>query len=261
VQIGAGTRVLVTGASRGIGRAVAEAFAARGCTLGLVARSEDELSELAHELPGEGHVTLPADVADRAEVAAAVERFGDCDVLVANAGVANYGPFRDMDVELVERMTRINWLGTVYTVKAALPRMLERRGGQIVVVSSGAGYRSFPDAAVYGATKAAQRAFAEALRHELAHTGVSVTLVYPGEIVTHLHDHEKDTMPAWYRGDSAAAPKPLAEAVVRGVERDERAVHYPPIVRTLRIVHGISPRAGDALLRRLRGPSAAPRRD
>jgi short-subunit dehydrogenase len=262
VQIGPGTRVLVTGASRGIGRAIAEAFAARGCTLGLAARSEDELRGLAQELPGGPHEALPADVGEPGSLSGAIERFGDCDVLVANAGVARYQLFQEMDVETVERMTRINWLGTVYAVKAALPRMLQRRHGQVVVVSSGAGYRSFPQAAVYGATKAAQRAFAEALRHDLAGTGVSVTVVYPGEIKTHLHDHEKAEMPDWYQGyDKAASPEPLAAAVVRGVERDERAVHYPPIVRVLRIVHGISPQAGDALLRRLRGSSAAPRRD
>jgi short-subunit dehydrogenase len=260
VQIGPGTRVLVTGSSRGIGRAIAEAFAVRGCVLGLVARSVDELRELASTLPGEGHVALPADVGDRSSIAAAAERFGDCDVVVANAGVAYYGTFRDMDLDKIERMTTINWLGTVYTIKATLPRMLERARGQIVVVSSGAGYRSFPEAAAYGATKQAQRGFAEALRHELDGTGVSVTLVYPGEIKSHLHDHEKDTMPTWYHGDSAASPAPLAEAVVRAVEKDERAVHYPRVVRTLRIVHGISPRLGDAVLRRLRGSSAAPRR-
>jgi short-subunit dehydrogenase len=103
--------------------------------------------------------------------------------------------------------------------------------------------------------------FAEALRHELADTGVSVTTVYPGEIATSLHDHEKDTMPAWYRGGPhAAAPAELAEKIVAAVEDDERAVYYPGLVRALGIVHGLHPKASDALLRRLRGESAAPRR-
>jgi short-subunit dehydrogenase len=235
-------------------------FAARGCTLGLVARSKDELSELADELPGEGHVTFPADVADRAEVAAAVERFGDCDVLVANAGVANYGPFRDMDVELVERMTRINWLGTVYTVKAALPRMLERRCGHIVVISSGGGVRGFPEAAVYNGTKAAQRGFAEALRLELAGSGVSVTTVYPGEIETSLHDHEWHRMPAWYHRDRRSPPGPLADQVVEAVEEDRRELFHPPLVRLLRVVNGLSPSLADLMLRRILGRAAAPRR-
>ena len=104
--------------------------------------------------------------------------------------------------------------------------------------------------------------FAEALRHELADTGVSLTTVYPGEIATSLHDHEKDRMPAWYRGGPRAAPADeLAEKIVAAIEDDDRAVYYPPLVRALGVVHGLNAKAGDALLRRLRGDSAAPRRD
>jgi short-subunit dehydrogenase len=265
VRIGAGTRALVTGASRGIGRALAGALASRGATVGLAARSGDELEALAATLPGE-HVPLPCDVGDRAEVEGAVARFldaaGGLELVVANAGVAHYGPLRAMDVEAIERMTRINWLGTVYTVTAALPHLLERGAGHIVIVSSGAGQRSFPDAAAYGATKAAQRGFGEALRHELAGTGVSLTMVYPGEIATALHDHEHDAMPAWYRGGPDAAPaEALAERVMAAVEADRRSVFFPPLVRLLGIAHGLSPRLADRLLRRLRGPTAAPRRD
>src|SRR3954470_6251453 len=211
---------MVTGASRGIGRQVAAAFAARGCEIGLVARSEEELNELVLALPGEGHEAVPADVGDREQLAKAIAEFGPVDVVVANAGIAHYGPFRDMDFGLVERMTRVNWLGTVNTVAATLPGMLERRKGHIVVVSSGAGLRSFPSAAVYGATKSAQRGFAEALRHELSGTGVSLTTVYPGEVESHLHDHEHDTMPDWYRGkEKVAKAEPLAQAIVDAVEK------------------------------------------
>lgn len=262
MEVGPRTRVLVTGASRGIGRAVAQAFADRGCQLGLMARSEDELNELAQSLPGDGHQALPADVGDRDDVARQVEAFGRVDVVVANAGVAHYGPFRDMDLDKVERMTRINWLGTINTVAATLPGMLDRAQGHIVVVSSGAGLRSFPWAAVYGATKSAQRGFAEALRHELSGSGVSLTTVYPGEVESHLHDHEQDNMPDWYQGKEKAAPaEPLGRAVVAAVEKDERAVYYPPLVRALRVVHGISPKLADRMLKTMRGGTAAPRTD
>ena len=260
MELGADTRVLLTGASRGIGRALAEAFARRGCRLGLVARSAEELEQLAADLPGDGHRALPADVGDREQIEAAVAELGGCDVAVANAGIARYLPFQDLPPEELERQTAINWLGTAYTVKAALPGMLERGSGHIVIVSSGAGIRAFPQASVYGATKSAQRGFAEALRHELAATGVSLTTVYPGEIATHLHDHEKEAMPAWYRRDGLAQPEPLAEKVVEAVERDRSAVYYPPLVRLLRIVHGISPGLSDRMLRAMRGRSAAPRR-
>ena len=262
MQIGTGTRVVVTGASRGIGRAIAESFAERGCEVGLVARSEEELNEIVLALPGEGHEALAADVGDREAVERAIGDFGPVDVVVANAGIAQYGPFRDMDIDRAERMTRINWLGTLYTVGAVLPGMLDRARGHIVVVSSGAGVRSFPWAAVYGATKSAQRGFAEALRHELSGTGVSLTTVYPGEVRSHLHDHDQENMPDWYQGKEKAAPaEPLGRAVVEAVEQDKRAVYYPPIVRLLRVMHGISPQLSDRVLRVLRGGTAAPRTD
>jgi short-subunit dehydrogenase len=262
MEIGPDTRVVVTGASRGIGRAIVQAFAERGCEIGLMARSEEELNELALALPGEGHEALPADVGDADEVARAIEEFGRVDVVVVNAGVAHYGPFRDMDREQIDRMTRINWVGTINTVTAVLPGMLDRASGHVVIVSSGAGVRSFPWAAVYGATKAAQRGFAEALRHELSGTGVSLTTVYPGEVESSLHDHEYDSMPDWYQGKEKAAPaEPLARAVVKAVEDDERAVYYPPLVRALRVVHGISPKLADRMLKTMRGGTAAPRTD
>ena len=255
---------MVTGASRGIGRALCEAFAGRGATVGLVSRSEEELRALAVRLPapseGSGHEILVADVGDRDEVAAAIDRFGEVDVVVANAGVADYAPFKDMDLEPIERMTRVNWLGTVYTVHAALPGMLERLRGHLVVVSSGAALRSFPQAAAYGATKAAQRGFAEALWHELAGTGVDVTIVYPGEIATEIHAHEHDSLPTWRTIAEEADAGQLARRVLTAIEVNERAVYYPPFVQALRGAHGLSPRIADFALRRLRGITAAPRR-
>jgi short-subunit dehydrogenase len=259
VQIGPGTRVLVTGASRGIGAAIARAFAKRGATLGLLARKREPLDQLAESLPGEGHVPLVADVADSESVAGAVREFGDVDVVVANAGITHYRPFAQLPLDEARHMNDVNWLGTIHTVWAALPRMIERRRGHIVVVSSGGGVRGFPSAAVYNGTKAAQRGFAEALRHELAGTGVSVTTVYPGEIETSLHDHELDHMPEWYRLDRRAPAGPLGEQVVEAVINDQRELFYPPLVRVLRIANGISPRLGDLVLRRILGRSAAPR--
>jgi short-subunit dehydrogenase len=260
VQVGAGSRVLVTGASRGIGETIARAFALRGCTLGLVARTREPLEELAAVLPGSGHAVLPADVAEAASIAAAVEEFGAVDVLVANAGLTHYMPFVELPPDRAEQMNSVNWVGTLNTVWAGLPGMLERRRGHVVIMSSGGGVRGFPGAAVYNGTKAAQRGFAEALRHELHGTGVSVTTVYPGEIETSLHDHEWDRMPAWYHPDRRSPPGPLGEAVVEAVEKDRRELFHPPVVRLLRVVNGISPRLGDLMLRRILGRAAAPRR-
>ena len=258
VEIGAGTRVLVTGASRGIGEAIARAFAARGATLGLVARTREPLEGLAEQLPGE-HAAIEGDVADADSIAGAISEFGDVDVLVANAGITHYRPFAELPLEEAREMNDVNWLGTIHTVRAALPGMIERGRGHIVIVSSGGGVRGFPHAAVYNGTKAAQRGFAEALRHELHGTGVSVTTVYPGEIATSLHDHEMDRMPEWYRLDRRAPAGPLGEQVVEAVEKDQRELFYPPLVRMLRVVNGISPRLGDLMLRRILGRSVAPR--
>ena len=251
--------MLVTGASRGIGEAIARAFAKRGATLGLLARKREPLDDLAAQLEGEGHVPLVADVTDPDSVAEAVNEFGRVDVVVANAGITHYRPFAQLPLDEARHMNDVNWLGTIYTVWTALPGMIERGRGHIVVVSSGGGVRGFPSAAVYNGTKAAQRGFAEALRHELAGTGVSVTTVYPGEIATSLHDHELDHMPDWYRMDRRAPAGPLGEQVVEAVENDQRELFYPPLVRMLRIANGISPRLGDLVLRRILGRSAAPR--
>ena len=242
MDLHSGTRVVVTGASRGIGAALADAFEARGCEVGRVSRSGE----------------ISADVADPESIARALKEFGSLDVLVANAGIAHYLPFAEMSLDTADELTRVNWLGTVYSVKAALPGLLGRGRGHIAIVSSGAGIRSFPGAAVYGATKSAQRGFGEALRHELKGTGVGLTMVYPGQICSALHDHEKERMPSWYRLERSVDPGPLAQAVVRGVESDAREVFYPPAVRLLRILHGLHPGLADAMLRRRMGVSAAP---
>jgi short-subunit dehydrogenase len=264
VELGAETRVLVTGASRGIGRATAEQFAARGCAIGLVARNAQELEQLAQELGSKAASVqvLTADIADADQIGAAIARFveesGGLDVLVANAGIAYYGFFRDSALEEAEQMTRVNWIGTIYTVAAALPHMLQRGSGRIVIVSSAAGHRAFPQAAVYGATKFAQRGFLEALHHELAGTGVGVTGVYPGSIETHLHDHARahDRVPDWRQ--AGIPPARVAEAIVDGVDKDKRAVFVPRITRLLSLAHGISPKLADRLVRRVAGRSAAP---
>ena len=259
--IGAQTRALVTGASRGIGLATCRALAARGATLGMVSRGEEELRARAEELGGEA---LVADVSDFASVSDAIDRFaqraGGVDLLVANAGVLHYAPFAEQPVEDAEAMVRINVLGTIYTVKAALPHLLDGANGHIVVLSSGAGLRSFPWGAVYGATKAADRLFAEALRHELSGTGVSVTTVYPGEFKTGITAHQRGRLPDWRRNDEEQPVEPLVDAILEAVESDRRAVYLPRAVRVLGL-SAVAPRLLDRLLATVRGGSAAPRRD
>lgn len=261
MRIDATTRAIVTGASKGIGRATALALAARGAMVGLVARGEPGVSELAEEI-GERAVPLPADVTDRASIEKAIasfcEKTGGLDLLVANAGMAHYGPFVDQPAEHADEMVKLNVLGTIDTVRAALEPMLDSGSGHVVVVSSGAGLRAFPWGAVYGATKAADKGFAEALRHELSGTGVSVSTVIPGEVKTALHDHQPGKIPDWRRSEEAIEPEAVAEAAIEAIEEDRRQVHVPGQVRMLAL-NDIAPGLVDRILRLLRGGASAPR--
>ena len=172
---------LVTGASRGIGAAVARALAAQGARLVLASRSGDDLGI-------EGAVAQPCDVRDPAAldslVSAAVDRFGGLDILVANAGVGAYGPFLDLPPEHMEEMIDVNVKGTMYAVRAALPHLLRSDAADIVTLASEAGRRGLPYEAVYCASKFAQVGFTRALDHELREQGVRCTNVCPGGVAT-----------------------------------------------------------------------------
>jgi NADP-dependent 3-hydroxy acid dehydrogenase YdfG len=261
VEVGSDTVAIVTGATRGIGRATARALDQRGTLVGLVARSEDELKALADEL--DRAVPIRADVSDREALESAIAGFaadaGAIQLAVANAGLTQTMPFVDLEAEKADEIIQVNLLGTMNTVRAILPSMMDRGRGHVVVVSSGAGLRAFPWAAVYGASKAGQKAFAEALRHELSGSGVSVTTVYPGEVKTALHAHELERMPDWYRPSDAIPPEVVAEAIVHGVLEDRREVHVPGQVRLLGL-NDIAPGLVDRLLTLIRGGAAAPRR-
>ena len=176
-----GKAALVTGASRGIGHAVAHALARAGVSLGLVSRSGDDLGL-------DGVVAEPCDVRDPDQVArvvaATVERFGRLDVLVANAGVGAYGPFLELPPEHLEEMVDVNVKGTLYAVRAALPHLLESGEADIVTIASEAGRRGLPFEAVYCASKFAQVGFTRALDHELRERGVRCTNVCPGGVAT-----------------------------------------------------------------------------
>jgi NADP-dependent 3-hydroxy acid dehydrogenase YdfG len=175
-----GKVAVVTGASRGVGAAVASALDAQGVRLGLGSRSGDDL--------GLDAVARLCDVRDpeqvEALVAATVERFGRLDILVANAGVGAYGPFLELDPAHVEEMIDVNLKGTIYAVRAALPHLLERGEGDIVAISSVAGLRAFPHESVYNASKFGQVGLLRSLDHELREHRIRCTNVCPGGIAT-----------------------------------------------------------------------------
>jgi 3-oxoacyl-[acyl-carrier protein] reductase len=179
----AGTVVAITGATAGIGRATARQLVAKGARVALGGRRSERLDELVAELGSDNAVGVVMDVrvpADNARlVAAALETWGRLDSVVPNAGIGSYGGILDMADEQLAEMMDTNYAGTVWTVRAAVPTLLEAGGGDIVIVSSVAGFRGGEDEAVYAGTKHAQVGFAGSLDRELRAKGVRVTLICP----------------------------------------------------------------------------------
>lgn len=190
-----GSVILLTGASSGIGEALALRWASRGMKLALAARSADALERVAQACRAAGGeaVAIPTDVAEEAQcrafVARAAERFGRVDVLVCNAGISMWARFDELtDLEPMERIMQVNYFGAVYCTHAALPH-LKKAGGRIVAVNSLTGKTGVPTRTGYAASKHAMTGFFDALRIELAGSGVSVTSAFPGFVATGVRRH------------------------------------------------------------------------
>ena len=175
-----GKTAVITGASGGIGAAVARMLHERGVNLGLASRSGADLGL-------DGVVAAECDVRDLDALTAlcdeTADRFGGIDIVVANAGVGAYGPFLDLSREHLDEMLDVNLKGTIYAIRAALPHMLGREG-DVITLSSEAGRRGLPLEAVYCASKFGQVGFTRALDHELREQGVRCTNVCPGGVAT-----------------------------------------------------------------------------
>ena len=243
----------VTGASSGLGRGLALRLAADGWAVGLAARRASDLEAVADEIRARGGSALvaPCDVADRdavhRAVAVCVAGLGPIDLLVANAGVSSNTSAGELDGADVERLVRINYLGSVYAVEAVLPAMLARRAGQLVAVGSMAGLGGLPLSAAYCASKAAQMDFFEALRVDLRRSGVAVTVVAPGYVRSAMTDRNQFPMPYMVELDDAV------ERIVRAIRRRERMVLFPWQLGWLRWIAQVFPRAlYDAMAGRLR---------
>ena len=205
---GPGPRVFITGASSGIGAALAAHYAARGAQLGLVARRRDALAEVARGLPG-APALYTADVADAKAMAAAAEdfmaRFGLPDIVVANAGVS-VGTLTEHpeDVAVFERVMRTNVVGLAATFQPFVAPMRAARRGRLVGIASVAGMRGLPGAGAYSASKAAAITYLEALRIELRPSGVKVVTVCPGYVATPMTAVNRYRMPFILPADVAA---------------------------------------------------------
>ena len=219
-------RAVITGASSGIGHALARELSKRGWDLVLLARRV----ELIEKLPRSE--AIACDVTDAAAVKRAVH--GPFDLAIANAGVGIRNHAAKFSLADAEQVIRVNVLGMMYLYDAVIPAMIERRSGRFAGVASVAGLRGLPSAAPYSASKAAMQAFLEASRIELAHYGVGVTTINPGFIATPMTDKNKFRMPFLMTAERAA------RIIVDGLERGKRVIEFPRrmsmLMRTLRSV-------------------------
>jgi NADP-dependent 3-hydroxy acid dehydrogenase YdfG len=212
-----GKTAVITGASRGIGAAVARLLHGRGVRLGLASRAGGDLGL-------DGVLAQPCDVRDADALVRLCDktasRFGGIDIVVANAGVGAYGPFLELSLEHIDEMVDVNLKGTLYAVRAALPHMLGR-DGDVITLASEAGRRGLPNEAVYSASKFGQVGFTRALDHELREHGIRCTNVCPGGVATDFALEEgrgrtADVLPGMMTAED------VAEVVVFALERPRR---------------------------------------
>jgi short-subunit dehydrogenase len=233
-----GRSVLLTGATGGIGRAIARELAARGCALTVTGRREADLERLVTELgpPARG---FTADLTKLGEVRELVDRADPVDVLVANAGVGIPEDLADVSDEVLEETIRINLLAPAALARAAPALMKQRGAGHIVFISNVAGLVATPgNGAVYAATKWGLRGLRLALRQELAGTGIGVSTVFPGPIRD--AGMSARTGVALPRGAGTNSPQDVARAVVRAIERDRPEVVATGSVRLGAAIGGVA---------------------
>ena len=240
--------VLITGASSGIGRALALELGKRGARLALTARRGDELLKVAEEVGRAGGeaLALPADVRDPEAMKVVVERvrekWAQIDVLVANAGMSSTTAGTKLNAREVGDVISVNVLGVVNSVAAVLPGMLERGAGHLVAISSLASYRGMPKSGAYSASKAAVSTFFESLRVDLRRSNIDVTTIHPGFIRTPMTAGRKKKLPFLLEADDAAC------RIVKAVERRARTYAFPwQLASLVRVIKHLPGRLYDRL--------------
>jgi short-subunit dehydrogenase len=223
-----GKRALLTGATGGLGRAIALTLAERGATLILSSRKREELEALANELPGDGHAVAVSDLAEPGAAERLASEAGDVDVLVANAGLPGSGRIEDFSPDEISRAVRVNLEAPMILSRQLLPAMTSRGAGHIVVVSSLAGKAASPRASIYNATKFGLRGFALALREDLAGDGgsVGVSVVMPGFIRDAGMFADAGAKPP--PGIGTATPAQVAAGVLKAIEANKGEIAVAP---------------------------------
>jgi len=251
--------IVVTGASSGVGRAIARAAGERGAKVVVAARGEAGLNAAVEEIQrvGSEALAVPGDLAGQEQneelVRRSLERFGRIDTFVANAIVTVYAEVEQLEPDELRRVMDVNFFGVAYGYRAALPALKESRG-TFLHVSSALAYRGIPLQAAYCSSKAAGRAFLESARVELQKNGhdVAISLVLPGAINTPQFDRDRQKLgkqpqpvPPIYQ------PEPYAEAALRCAEKPIRELPVSWGAQKLLWGQKLSPRAGDWMLRRI----------
>lgn len=226
--------VVITGASSGIGRETALQLGARGASVVLAARNDEALDDVRQaviRLGGQAHV-VPTDVADPDQVNRlaheALRVFGRVDTWINNAAVAIYATIEDTDIEEIEQVMQVNFMGMVHGVKAALPIMKQQGSGLIVNLGSVESQRAFPYHGVYSASKHAVKAFTDTLRMELKHekTGIDVTLIMPAGINTPFFENARSKIGAQPQPPPPAySPELVAKAIISAMRHPQRDIY------------------------------------
>jgi NADP-dependent 3-hydroxy acid dehydrogenase YdfG len=249
--------VAITGASAGIGRATALRLAKEGAALALCARRRERLDEVAGDITKGGGraLAIAADVTSEPDmrrfVAGTVERFGRLDVMMCNAGFGVYGAIDTIPAEQLRHIVDVNYLGTCYAVRAALPVFRRQQSGHVIIVSSIVGRRGVPYMGAYAATKFAQVGLGECLRAELAGSGIHVTLVFP--ISTETEFFSVMTAKSGF-ATRAAGPRQTADdvaaAIAAAIRRPVPEVYPHRLSRGLTVLNAVAPGWTDRLVQR-----------
>jgi len=240
--------VLITGASSGIGRALAGEFARQGAHLVLVARNVEKLKAVAQSLPGQ-HRVLSADVTKPDEVQRAVAAVGRVDVLVNNAGIGHCAALADMKLDEIRVVMDTNFFGPLYFLRAIIPGMIERRSGLIIQISSVNGFCAIPLGSAYCASKFALEGMSQSLRLELCHHNVHMLIVRPGVVDTEFFDnskhfHQNNPFPL----RNLMPPDVAAAQIVRAAARGKREIVLTGDAKILWWMKKFSPRLVDRIL-------------
>jgi uncharacterized protein len=250
---------VITGAGSGMGRAISFLLAEKGVKVVLAARREKPLQELAVDLPSHQALVCPTDVSKREEVSAlikeTVDNYGRIDYLFNFAGILRTGGLGGLTEESIKAMADINFLGTVYCIRAVVPIMQRQGSGHITVISSLGGKYAFPGSSGYSASKFAVAGLAKALRQELKHDGIGVTAVYPSYVgTTMLSAHlESVKSSSFYKSNSSYSPEQAVRAILKAVEKNKAELIIPPVAALTVFLYNRLPAFSEKLIGKFSG--------